>query len=162
MTDLTTILASRGKRLGGALLDGLFGLIIMIPIMLFTGGLEQSFKGESPSIIQQTGYVFLGLFIFLALHGYLLYTRGQTIGKLIVKTRIVDRFGNIPKFGKLFILRYLILGLFVIIPILGELLAIVNILFIFRKDRRCIHDHLAQTWVVDNQLLQLKQGTTGH
>lgn len=157
MVDVTTIMASRGKRLGGALLDGSFMAIIMVPIMMYTGASQQSLRGESTSFLQHFGYVFLGWLIFLALHGYLLETRGQTIGKLIVGTQIVDRDGNIPKFMNLLILRYLVMGWIGIIPIIGGLLAITNILFIFRKDRRCIHDHLAQTWVVDNHLLLLKR-----
>ena len=153
MIDPTTVMASRGKRLGGALIDAFFGIIIMVPLMLFTGYLGQIFSEGLPSFTQRIGYGLIGFAVFMALHGYLLYTRGQTIGKTFVKTKIVDQNGNIPSFEKLIVLRYLILGFVANIPIIGSLAALANALFIFRKDRRCIHDHLAGTWVIDNQLV---------
>ena len=35
------------------------------------------------------------------------------------------------------------------VPVVGILLRLVDILAIFRPDRRCIHDHLAKTKVID-------------
>jgi uncharacterized RDD family membrane protein YckC len=85
----------------------------------------------------------------LALNGYLLFKRGQTIGKVAVKTRIVDLSGNIPHFGKLLVLRYLVPALVAQIPIVGSLTILVDILFIFGKEHRCLHDYLAGTRVID-------------
>ncbi|MBD3392455.1 MAG: hypothetical protein GF418_10265 [Chitinivibrionales bacterium] len=34
------------------------------------------------------------------------------------------------------------------IPILGSLFALINVLFVFREDHRCIHDLIAGTKVV--------------
>lgn len=61
----------------------------------------------------------VGCIAFLLVNGYLLLKRGQTIGKLLVKTRIVDLTGNPPNFGKLLVLRYLVLGLVAQIPMIG-------------------------------------------
>ena len=37
------------------------------------------------------------------------------------------------------------------IPVLGPLFSLVNVCFIFREDRRCIHDLIAGTQVVNGQ-----------
>ena len=98
---------------------------------------------------QETMFLGIGLVAFLILHGYLLYTRGQTIGKVVVKTKIVDLDGNLPNFGNIFVLRYLILVLVAQIPVIGNIIAIVNALFIFGRERRCLHDYIAGTRVVN-------------
>jgi uncharacterized RDD family membrane protein YckC len=111
MIEVGPDLASRWARLGGALIDSFIALAITLPIMLATGVFQQAWRGEPMSLGQQAAFFVLGLLVFLMLNGYLLYKRGQTIGKVVVKTRIVDLGGNIPNFGKLFVLRYLVIGL---------------------------------------------------
>jgi uncharacterized RDD family membrane protein YckC len=149
MNDLTTNTASRGKRLGGALIDGLISIVIIVPIMLATGVLQEAFRGEGMTLGQQAAFFVVGWVVFLTLNGYLLLRRGQTIGKVVVKTKIVDLSGNLPNFGKLLVLRYFVLGLVAQIPIIGSLAGLVNVLFIFGKERRCVHDYIASTRVVE-------------
>ncbi len=149
MNEVATNLASRWKRLAGALIDGLILMVIIVPIMLAIGVLQQAFSGQEMTIGQQAVLFVVGWVVFLMLNGYLLFKKGQTIGKVVVKTRIVDLNGNVPSFGKLFVLRYLILGLVIQIPILGGLVGFVNPLFIFGKERRCIHDYMAGTRVIN-------------
>ena len=149
MNEVATNLASRWKRLAGALIDGLILMVIIVPIMLATGVLQQAFSGQEMTIGQQAVFFVVGWMVFLMLNGYLLFKKGQTIGKVVVKTRIVDLNGNVPSFGKLFVLRYLILGMVTQIPILGGLVGFVNPLFIFGKERRCIHDYMAGTRVIN-------------
>lgn len=149
MNDVTTNTASRGKRLGGALIDGLISIVIIVPIMLATGVLQEAFRGEGMTLGQQAAFFVVGWVVFLILNGYLLLRRGQTIGKVAVKTKIVDLSGNLPNFGKLLVLRYFVLGLVAQIPIIGGLAGLVNVLFIFGKERRCVHDYIAGTRVVE-------------
>jgi uncharacterized RDD family membrane protein YckC len=144
-----TNLASRWKRLGGALIDGLVSLVVFLPLTLVTGGQEQILNGQQLTIGQQVAFFVVGYVVFLLLNGYLLYRKGQTIGKLVVKARMVDLKGHIPHFGKLFVLRYVLPSLVVQIPVLGSLVAIVDVLFIFGQENRCLHDHLAGTWVIN-------------
>ena len=148
MNEQTPNLASRGARLGGALIDAVISLVVIIPMMLLMGILADMYAGLPMTFNQQIILFVVAWSFFLVINGYLLYTRGQTIGKLIVKTKIVDLNGNLPGFGKLFLLRYIVFGLLAQIPIVGELLSLVNALFIFREDHRCLHDHLAGTRVV--------------
>ncbi len=149
MTEIQTKLASRWKRLGGAMLDGVISMVIIVPLILVTGVLQRAFSGEGMTIGQQAAFFVVGWVVFLILNGYLLANRCQTIGKVAVRTKIVDLQGNIPSFGKLLLLRYLVLGLVAQIPIAGSLVGLVNALFIFGKERRCLHDYMAGTRVVE-------------
>lgn len=74
--------------------------------------------------------------------------RGQTAGKILLGIRIVDReSGRNAGFVRNVLLRFLLNRVISLIP--GYL--IVDGLFIFRKDRRCLHDMLAGTVVVRGQ-----------
>lgn len=81
---------------------------------------------------------------------YLLTTEGQTIGKSLMKIRIVryDTEEN-PGFGRAVGLREMIPALIGAIPLFGLLFALVDVLFIFGEERRCIHDYIAGTKVID-------------
>jgi uncharacterized RDD family membrane protein YckC len=149
MNEVAGNLASRWKRLGGSFIDGLISMVIIAPIMLATGVLQRVFRGEDMTFGQQATFFAVGWVVFLILNGYLLRNRGQTIGKAAVKTKIVDLSGNLPNFGKIVVFRYLILGLIAQIPIGGTVAVFVNPLFIFGKERRCLHDYMAGTRVVD-------------
>lgn len=144
-------LASRDVRFLGALIDGILAMIIAVPIVLLTTFVFAALLGES-LLGQIVGWginLALGLLIFLALHGYLLATRGKTIGKLVMKTTILDRkTGQLVPFGPLYAKRYLLVSLLFSIPYVGGLLAIVDALMIFRSNHACLHDDIAGTMVV--------------
>lgn len=88
---------------------------------------------------------------------YFLTVAGQTIGKRVVGIRIVRRDGeenggfvvNVLRRGVLPGLPYIALTM--AHPILGGLYIWTDILFIFRADRRCVHDHIAGTLVVQSK-----------
>ncbi|WP_197468815.1 RDD family protein, partial [Alcanivorax sp. HI0083] len=82
--------------------------------------------------------------------GWLLFNRQQTIGKTILNMRIVGmEQDNVPA-GKLYGLRYLVFHVLAQLPGVN-LIMIVDPLLIFRSDRRCLHDHLAGTRVIQTQ-----------
>jgi len=149
MEEATINLASRWKRLGGSLIDAIIELVILFPVMIATGIWEKSLRVEGLTLSQQAVYFAISLAVFLALNGYLLHAKGQTIGKTVVKTKIVDLNGNLLPFGKLIVLRYLIPWLIAAIPIVGGLFVVVNMLFIFGAERRCVHDYIAGTRVIN-------------
>ena len=92
----------------------------------------------------------LGAVALLGIQIYLLATRSQSLGKYLMKTQIVDvNTGLRADFVHAFLLRLLVNGLISGVPCVGTIYALVDILFIFREDRRCIHDLLASTCVVD-------------
>ncbi len=88
----------------------------------------------------------LGMCGYLILQAFLLATRGQSIGKIIVKIRIVDAHTGVSGgFLQNVFLREMLNSLLSMIP----LYFLVDSAFILQNDRRCIHDHIAGTVVVD-------------
>ena len=145
-----TNLASRGKRLGGSAIDTLIQIPVIVSVMYFSGILGTVMRsGNSLPIKLRVALFFCSAASFLVFNGYLLFHKGQTIGKLLVGTRIVDMQGNLPGLCTLFGLRFLVLSLINQIPILGQVMGLVNALFIFGKARRCLHDYIAGTQVID-------------
>ena len=122
--------ASRGSRLTAAILD-----LVMFVIFYLV------------SRIATTPAIFIAGIVTLSIYQvYLLSTQGQTIGKQFCNIRIVnvdthEQSGFIANVLK----RYVLNGLLCLIP--GYILA--DALFIFRENRRCLHDIIAQTWVIE-------------
>jgi uncharacterized RDD family membrane protein YckC len=139
------ILASRLKRLFARLLDGVFGLVsALIPGFVLTFLSGGSFDDPESFLL---GAV-VGIICFVIYQWYLLATTAQTIGKKYLKIKIVNKNGEQAGFFVNVVLREWIMGLIGIIPAIGGIIQIVNILFIFRDDRKCIHDLIAGTVVV--------------
>lgn len=150
MNEIADPLASRGKRLGGSLLDTLISILITFPIMFAAGIFDQARSRQPMSLGQSALFFFLGLGAFFIIHGYLLSKYGQTVGKKIVGTRIVAKEnGQILPLGKVFLLRILPISILSQIPLIGGFFGIADSLFIFRSDKRCLHDLIAGTIVVD-------------
>lgn len=141
-------LAGLGQRLGAALIDLLIALVYAVPMFFIMGlGTYISQNTEPPIGLTLLSTV-LGFVFFVLIHGYFLKKNGQTIGKKLLGIRITDLDDQVPPFGKLIALRYLPITLVTLIPFIGNLLVLVDVLFIFRSDRRCVHDLIAGTQVV--------------
>jgi len=141
-------LASRGSRLGASLLDSLIMMLFMIPVMFFTGGFDGISEGTQPSLGYNLAMGLLGLIVFLLINFKLLKDKGQTVGKRIVGIKIVDMAGNQATWGDNLTKRYAIFFIPGQVPLIGQIFSIVNVLFIFGKEKRCIHDYGAGTQVV--------------
>ena len=142
-------LADRKIRLVSALIDALIGFFISILFMIFIGpyfGYEKF--GQQPSNEYLIASTVFGLVTLLLLHGYYLNTNGKTIGKKLLKIKIVSTSGEKVSLLKLIGLRYAPIYLSILVPIIGSLLPMIDVLFIFRKDRRCLHDFIAGTKVI--------------
>ena len=143
-------LASRWARLGAAFIDGLLSMIIVLPLQAQMGIFENFPKVTPLTMAQRAGWGVAGFVIWFALHAYFLATRGQTIGKRLLSIQIVnDADGLRAPFGRIIALRHLPTAVVANIPYIGPLLNVVNLLTIFRDDRRCIHDLIAGTKVVE-------------
>ena len=93
--------------------------------------------------------IFLGSLWYLIVNGYLLSTKGQTVGKLVAGTRIVNAETNeLVPLWPLFFKRWISIQLLAAIPVIGNFVALVDVLMIFRKNRKCLHDDLAGTKVI--------------
>jgi uncharacterized RDD family membrane protein YckC len=141
-------LAGRGSRLMAFLIDGFIFTLCFVPggIMLWMGA------GDHNDTLQIIGGILIGL-LFLALLAvqiYLLSTRGQTIGKKMMSVKIVKYADDSnPGFLHACLLRLIVPGFINGIPFIGYLFPIVDACFIFGDERRCIHDLIASTKVVN-------------
>ena len=149
-------LAARTLRLAAAIVDSVASAVFVVPFLMFTGDWTAAISGEL-----SYGTISLGGFAsFTAMQGFLLATRGQTIGKWLVGTRIVRADNDdVPTLARTLSLRY---GLLAIGPVATLAVLVLNgvILYvfvvvglidsalIFRRDRRCLHDLIARTKVV--------------
>lgn len=160
--------AGRFNRLAASIADTIVIMAIYLPIQYSTDYVGKIQQGEA-GLLFQFAMMIAGLLAFLLPNGYLLATRGQSIGKFLAKIRIVDaNTRQLLPFSRVYVYRVLwlypvviittlISGIFdhMLVNVLGSMLlgvlGTVDVLFIFRADRRCIHDLIAGSIVVDNK-----------
>ena len=150
-------LARKFTRFAAAMVDGILMAGVLMPIQFMTGYIERA-QTQQLGVIEQLAMSFLGLLVMLALNGYLLYARGQTIGKMLTKIQIVDaETSNLLPFFKVYVLRYLwtlpVVLLVVFIPgtmdnLLLNIVVLIDVLMIFGVARRCLNDYIAGSSVV--------------
>ena len=163
----TSELASRWARLAARIIDLLIAFVVVVPAALIgfrVAGITYSPPGVPVFALENlfiVGPIFLvALLVVSVVQLYLLGTRGQTAGRIVMKVRVVDaRTGEHPGWVRLVLLRailqVLIVGALNSIALLnpiagismGAIYAIIDSLFAFRQDRRAIHDHIAGTRV---------------
>ncbi|ASP47327.1 RDD family protein [Cognaticolwellia beringensis] len=136
--------ASKFDRLVASLIDLAIAVISLIPIFYFVG--LDAFT--EPTITFIGAVFFYGLLTTLIFHGYLLYYYGQTIGKHYMSIRIENLDGSKATLSTIYLKRMLPMQLIGFVPSVGQFISgIVNPLFIFGKQRRCLHDYVAKTKV---------------
>jgi len=141
-------LASRWARLGAWLIDSIIVMVVVAPVVYFTGGLDGIMEGRQPSFIYSLIMGLLSFVVFFAINYRSLVANGQSIGKKVLEIKIVDLNGNVPSFQPQLLIRYAIYSLSGQIPVVGVIFSFVNVLFIFGSEKRCLHDLAAKTKVV--------------
>ncbi len=141
-------LAGRGIRLLAAVLDTILLGVILAPWMVLSGYFDEIMRGGDVSYAKEALWTVIGFVVFVVVQGIPLSGNGQTWGKRMVGIRIVDQKGNRPSPARLLGLRYLPLHAIYLIPLIAPILVVIDALFIFRRDRRCVHDLIAGTQVV--------------
>jgi uncharacterized RDD family membrane protein YckC len=128
--------------LGAFILDGFVYVIPPVILAVVTPLLVHGPGGETVSGV----FIVVAILIVFVYQMVLLIKDRQTLGKKALRIRIVkmdtgENGGFVPNV----LLRLIVNGLLGIIPLYG----LVDILFIFRGDRPCIHDMIAGTQVVE-------------
>jgi|Laugresubdmm15sn_1035100.scaffolds.fasta_scaffold00974_5 uncharacterized RDD family membrane protein YckC len=154
--------ADRLTRLFAVLIDNVILALCVLPGAVLLGsaffqividasrGIQPDFTDIEPGrLLLGAALIGLGAFSLLIVQIVMLSMRGQTIGKRLLGIRIV-RFGDgsNPGFVRAWLLRSLVVGLIGTLGMVGNVFTIVNYGFIFRADRRCLHDLIADTKVV--------------
>ncbi len=137
-------LASRGSRFGAWLLDVFSVSILAIAAAIFMPLFSRGNASEMPQ-----GFVammVLGGLGLLVLNVVLLHKNGQTIGKRLVGIKVIQIDGSRCELWRFFFLRVLPTSLInMIFSVIGLIL---DSVFIFGQDQRCLHDLIANTIVI--------------
>lgn len=148
--------ATRSSRLGAAFIDGLLFSAPFAPSYIVALN-TIAHQGRITAVgawmaMAATGALFyfgvLVELVILAVVAVLVYRNSQTIGKKLVGIKVARSDGSRATFGRIFWLRNFVNSLLTMIPLLGGLYALVDILMIFGDARRCCHDHIADTIVI--------------
>jgi uncharacterized RDD family membrane protein YckC len=143
-------LASRWQRLGGAVVDF---IATFVPAAVLAR-VFNAVTGATASVATITVMMLVPSIV----NWYLLATRGQTMGKIVVRTRVVTETGETATFARAVALRAWPVYFLQVAPTLfgpsvkalTSVIAMVDTLFVFGGSRRCLHDRIAGTHVVDD------------
>ena len=143
-------LAGLLERLGAAIIDALIlGSILMLIIFL---ALPSIFMQPNPGIVASIGAGLLSAVIYFALYAAIngmFLVNGQTVGKKLVGIKIVRTDGTPATVARILFLRLAPLQLAgALIPVIGGIVGLVDVLLIFRQSRKCLHDNIADTIVI--------------
>jgi uncharacterized RDD family membrane protein YckC len=139
--------ATRGERLRAQMVNGFVVAGGMFALMLL--GIALGSAAESPNL----ALVGVALGSLWAL-GWMIYNvrllaeHGQSIGKRYIGIKVVSSNGEPATLGQLILRRYILFQLLGLIPYLGALIGLVDVLMIFGEEQRCLHDRVADTIVV--------------
>ena len=137
-------LAGRGQRLAATLLDGLFLVLAimvgMFPVMVMGRDADAS---DWAMIV-----ILLAVVALLVVNAVLVARSGQTLAKYLLKIRVVRSDGSDAGLARIFFARYLVVTVLGALPFIGAFVGLADALMIFRDNRRCLHDEIADTIVV--------------
>ena len=163
-------LASPGKRIAAYLINCLIGAVAYIPMiwgaMSMGGSYAAAMDPENHAAIEPSGFALgmigLGSILILAyliFQAVLMSKTGQSLGKRIMKIKVVNEDGDNPGFAGTVAMREivpnLVLTVLGMIPFLGIIvqlgfwIACLVKLFLVDRDRRTLQDMIAKTYVVD-------------
>jgi uncharacterized RDD family membrane protein YckC len=159
-------LAERGARLLAASIDELIVLgaclpVLIGPVRLISAMVATSLTGELVdtsnvssdivnAMLQGPGIIVtvIALLAWCVITAWLVSANGQSIGKRLVKIKVVRTDGSPASFGRIFLLRNVVSSLPCLLPYLGLIYLLADPLLIYQDSRRCIHDLIADTKVV--------------
>jgi uncharacterized RDD family membrane protein YckC/DNA-directed RNA polymerase subunit RPC12/RpoP len=157
MITLSTVTSSRLKRLVGYIIDGMLlatatvGGFLLVWTLSSAGLVKLEALSEDNHAVGTVEMVntlcvlyFLPA-ILLLVQWWLIATRGQSIAKFLLGMRIVTVGGQNPGFLQGVVLRNWVRALLNMLPFF----ALLDAAFIINDSKRCIHDLIAGTHVVD-------------
>jgi len=143
-------LAGNFRRAIATIIDLILTPLVGLLVMLVTGLFESAEAYSSLSTIGLRALT-IGVIAYVALNGWLLHTRGQTVGKALMGLLIVDSIsGDKAPLWKLLLLRMWFFPLLLLLGIMPYgIIPIIDQAMIFTPSRRCLHDRLCGTTVIN-------------
>jgi len=133
--------ASRGMRARAAILDGLLVGAAVLP-----AALARLSRDHASSFVWSSACALVALSIY---QWVLVSTTGQSLGKRWVGIRVVFVDGSPVTFQSGVLLRSWVFAIVSAVPGLGYFVGVLDVLWIFGAERRCLHDYLAGTMVIE-------------
>lgn len=149
--------ASRASRLGAALIDGFIFSLPFAPAYIAAIG-STMHSGRHMTVLSLWGAVIAtGARFYVALTvdavlcivvAVMVHRNAQSIGKRLCGIKVARTDGSRATLARIFWLRNVVNYLIRFVPLLGPLYGLVDILMIFGDQRRCCHDYIADTIVI--------------
>jgi uncharacterized RDD family membrane protein YckC len=139
--------ASRWHRLLASFLDTILLMLAVLPLEWLAGSfgrMQNASLFNLESILWSA--VSLGIW---ALINWAPLADGQTIGKRVLKIKVVRKDGSPCDRKHNILWRMLPIQVVVLVPVVGMLVALADCFSIFRSSRLTLHDDVAGTKVVD-------------
>lgn len=157
-TTPTNQLASVSKRILAVLIDQLIMIAAIFPLLMHTG-MDVLSKPMTPAHVQSivesvpnhimtiSALMILAVFVVQTL---MLIKKGQTLGKMAVGLRILDKNSlSLPSVTNILLIRTVLTNIAYSIPMIGMLLLVADfIIMIIDKQKQSLHDKLAKTVVM--------------
>lgn len=145
-----SVKADRGIRLVARLIDGGLQLACVVPFFI-SMIISPSLRNDEFTSGHWIGMAISGvlLLILLVYQLVLLSQTSQTLGKRWMSIKIVRNDGSPVSFGRVLGLRMVVITLIEQVPCVGPVFGLVNVLWIFGEESRCLHDLMADTKVVN-------------
>ncbi len=137
-------MAGRGARFGAQFVDGLLMMLSVFPILMVIGMWSLTDPKVNQQLAAQIVTNLLPAILFCAYEALMLQSRGQTLGKMVAKIKVVQADGSDLTTAQCW-KRAGSRSLLAITQIGG----IIDILMIFSANRQCLHDRIAKTRVVN-------------
>jgi uncharacterized RDD family membrane protein YckC len=141
---LTQQLAEPGTRFLAVLVDQFAPMVPFFIGAVLGGLIEKTVGANGGAVFPMLGG--LGALGVLGYQLYLLATTGQSLGKRTMGIKVVRADGSPVDLGRLIFLRNIVPGLIGMATC--NLFSLIDPFFIFSANRRCLHDHLADTKVI--------------
>jgi uncharacterized RDD family membrane protein YckC len=134
-------LATRRERLAANALDAFIFALIALPALFVVPAIE------GVGVLVASSVLAVASVFIASTNLWLLASHGATIGKHVMRIRATRSDGSRASIWRLVLLRALPLWLLGLLPYVN-LLVPASLLLIFREERRCLHDYLADTIVI--------------
>jgi uncharacterized RDD family membrane protein YckC len=131
-------LATRSQRFLGSLLDNIFALLACAPAAIVAAALDASEDIIGVALV-------CGFVLFAIYQSVIIAQSGQSLGKKLLKIKIVRPDGSVPGFVQGVLVRY---WLMTTMSAVCNIVGLIDALLIFREDQRTLHDHMAGTNVI--------------
>ncbi len=135
-------LARPGTRWWARLIDNFLLLGACIPAFVVWVALE------GDGILIGLPLAVLPMLVLTVYQWVLIARQGQTLGKKWSGIKIIKTNGAPVTFLDGVILREWVVGAIGALPWIGGLFGLLDVMFIFNNDRRCLHDRIASTRVI--------------